>query len=166
MENIILMNHNSGRSTLALLVALLISALSTTAIPTTAIAAEQEISASPDVLQAVNSTYLAAKDAGMVYPLEESSSHGRADLFGVGDANAPKQQRTRDPISQIIAAGLGVTAGVVAVNLLSGGMGTASRFYTMMGATLGFSVGDHLYRQYYAPPIPSVPSSVALRINP
>lgn len=152
------MNYNARCSTLALLCALFISTLSTTAI-----AADPEISVSPDVIQAVESTYLAAKEAGLVHPLDESGGHEQAEMFG--DAIMPKRQ-TRDPISEMIAIGLGVTAGVVAVNLLSGGMGTASRFYTMMGATFGGSLGSQMYRKYYAPPVPSVPPSVALRISP
>ncbi len=124
------------------------------ALSTAVIAATGEVAVSPAVQNAINATYLNAKEANMIYPEQGA------------DNTAMLQKRTRDPISQMIAVGIGVAAGVLAINFLSGGMGTASRFYTTTSAMFGGMLGDHVYRKYYAPPVPSVPSRVKRRISP
>jgi hypothetical protein len=68
-------------------------------------------------------------------------------------------------MGHMVAVGVGVAAGVMALNLVSGGIGTVSRMYTLTSIMLGGMLGDYAYKQYNRP-LPSVPAGVSQRISP
>jgi uncharacterized protein YcfJ len=118
-----------------------------------------DVTLSPEVRHALDEVYLAAQGANMLHPVDETTK-----FTSISTDAAPV--RTRDPVSQMVASGLGVAAGVLVVNMLSGGWGTASRFYTMTGAMIGATLGDYVYRKHYAPALPAIPAGVAQRVSP
>lgn len=118
---------------------------------------------SPDVRQALDAVYLTAKEANMVHPVDESKKNGLA----AGDSNSGLVVKSaRDPMMQMLAVGLGVAAGMVLMNYISGGTSTSSSFSGFSTAMFGGMLGDYAYRKYYAPPLPSVPVGVAGRVSP
>lgn len=140
------------------LVLILLYSVAASMFTTTATAA----SLSPDVRQALDGVYLAAKEADMVHPEGDTKNQANA---ATSDAKQPPTT-SRDPLTQMLAAGLGAAAAMVVVNYLSGGMasyGSFSGFSTLM---LGGMMGDYAYRTYYAPPLPGVPADIAQRVSP
>lgn len=132
----------------------------------TAIASDVLVSApatslSSDVRHALDSVYLAAKDANMINPAGDASNQAKAL-----ESNENVVKSSRDPIMQMVAVGLGVSAAMMVMNYLSGGTSTSSSFSGFSSAMLGGMLGDYAYRKYYAPPLPSVPAGVAQRIVP
>lgn len=119
---------------------------------------------SPDVRQALDSVYLAAKEANKVHPIDEFKNQVATTKNDSSSDLAIKS--SRDPIIQMIAVGLGVAAGMVIINYLSGGTSTSTSFSGFSTAMFGGMLGDYAYRKYYAPPLPSVPVGVAQRVTP
>lgn len=120
----------------------------------------ENMSVSPEVLQALDAVYLAAKQA-------DAQGVSRPGYRNHSPASTDKAAQTNWKIGRMVAVGLGVAAGVVAINLLSGGFGSASRFYTVTSAMMGGMMGNRLYNKYYGRrTLPSVPRGVAQRITP
>lgn len=119
------------------------------------------VSLSSEVRQALDSAYLAAKDAKMLNPANLKDQNSNTAL-----ENNKVIKSSRDPVMQMIAVGLGVGAAMMVMNYFSGGTSTSGSFSGFSSAMLGGMLGDYAYRKYYAPPLPSVPSSVAQRITP
>lgn len=119
------------------------------------------VSLSSEVRQALDSAYLAAKDANMLNPTNLKDQNSNSAL-----ENNKVIKTTRDPVMQMIAVGLGVGAAMMVMNYFSGGTSTSGSFSGFSSAMFGGMLGDYAYRKYYAPPLPSVPASVAERITP
>ncbi|KOR31282.1 hypothetical protein TI04_01665 [Achromatium sp. WMS2] len=112
----------------------------------------------PVLGEALTGGYLAAKEADTLHPLSEVNKAQAAA------AQPPK--RTRDPLMQMVAVGLGAAAGMLTLNYFSGGTVSSSSFYGFTTMMFGGMLGDYAYRKYYAPPAPIVPAGVAHRVSP
>lgn len=126
----------------------------------------QAASVSPEVQQAIDTVYLAAKEANMLNPLDDASKV-QINTNNVTPTAEQPQKRTRDPLTQMIAFGLGAATATMAVNYMTGARITAIdspySFYSIM---FGGMLGEYAYRRYYAPPLPSIPPGIAERVSP
>lgn len=120
-------------------------------------------SISPEVQQALDTVYIAAQEADMINASAESKIPTNTTADGNGTDQTPKT--TRDPITQMIAFGIGAGAGMLVVNYL-GGSATIGSFNAFSAITFGGMMGDYVYRRHYAPPLPSVPAGIAGRVSP
>ena len=116
----------------------------------------------PEVRKALDTVYLAAKEANTLHPLDEIQANALTEESGTGQLF----KRPRTPFAQMLAVGLGVAAGIVALNLITGGTSTTGNFYSMSSAMFGGMIGDYVYRRHYAPPLPSIPKGVSERVTP
>jgi hypothetical protein len=123
-------------------------------------AATDSVSVSPEVLHALDSVYLAAKQADTTQAISGSADRGHSV-----NRSSHAARRRGSTMGHMVAMGVGVAAGVMALNLVSGGIGTVSRMYTMTSIMLGGMLGDYAYKQYTRS-LPSVPASVSQRVSP
>ncbi len=142
----------------------------------------------PEVLQAIDAANQAAvqsegmlqQGAKMIQDTGSALKESASDLIEA--AAGPSDVETVNP--HFLAVGLGAIGGVVAFNLLTGGLASlpmlasgsgalaiestvaASRVYAVTSATVGGLVGDYIYRRSQAGSVPSVPGEVAQRLSP
>lgn len=126
--------------------------------------AAETTSVSPEVLQALDSVYLAAKQADAAGNLGGPANRSHPPTGPNGSAHATVKAGVST--GHMLAVGLGVAAGVMALNLVSGGIGAVSRVYILSSVMMGGMLGDYVYNKQYARPLPSIPTSVARRVSP
>lgn len=142
----------------------------------------------PEVLKAIDAVNQAARQTGKaVQSAAQKTGTAMNEVAGQASqvANRAQEQiETVDP--HALAIGLGAIGGVVAFNVLTGGMASlpmmatsaaggaaavegtvaVSRVYAVTSAVVGGLAGDYVYRKHYSGAAPSVPAGVAKRVTP
>lgn len=141
----------------------------------------------PEVLKAIDAVNQAARQTGKA--MQGAAQKTGSAMNEVAGQVSQVTNRAQEQIDTIdphaLAIGLGAIGGVVAFNVITGGMGTlplmasaggaataaestvaVSRVYAVTSAVVGGLAGDYVYRKNYSGAVPSVPAGVAKRVTP